>query len=253
MADRIEREKAFHNLRFSTEPSRSKMLESRMFYITKEALNATYSKINAAATGKRVLEYGCGQGEGSLIIARKYQPKDVVGIDVSDVAVDQARIEAAALGLDNVSFQAMNGEKMHFANNEFDLACGFGILHHLDLDIAFRELARVLKPNGSCIFLEPLGHNFAINLYRWFTPNLRTEDEHPLLIKDFAIGRRYFAHLDPMFVNLSTLATLPFSRWSFSASLVQRAVALDRFLFRVLPFTSRYAWNVVLVFSRPMK
>src|SRR2546421_456355 len=98
MDDRIEREKSFHDSRFSTEPSRSKILESRMFSITKKALNATYTRLEAGAAGKRVLEYGCGQGEASLIIAKKYNPESVVGIDISDVAVDQARSRAAALG-----------------------------------------------------------------------------------------------------------------------------------------------------------
>jgi len=224
-----------------------------MFSITKEALKATYTRLETEAPGRRVLEYGCGQGEASLIIAKKYNPKSVVGIDISDVSVDQARSEAAALGLDNTSFEVMNAEKMDFPDDEFDLVCGFGILHHLNLDVALRELARVLKSDGSCIFLEPLGHNPAINLYRWLTPNLRTEDEHPLLLKDFAIFQRHFSHLDPLFVNLTTLATLPFSRLPGSSPLVHGAAGFDKVLFRVLPFTRRFAWNVMLIFSGPKK
>src|SRR5215831_8078852 len=112
MDDRIEREKSFHNSRFATEPARSKTLESRMFAITKQALNATYTRIAAAAPGKRVLEYGCGEGEASLIIARKYNPKSVVGIDLSEVAVDHARAEAGEL--ENISFKVMNAEKLEF-------------------------------------------------------------------------------------------------------------------------------------------
>jgi cyclopropane fatty-acyl-phospholipid synthase-like methyltransferase len=106
MDDRIEREKSFHNSRFSTEPSRSKALASRMFSITKEALNATYARIEAGSPGKRVLEYGCGQGEASLIIAKKYNPKSMVGIDVSDIAVDQARSEATTLDTFNICYDA---------------------------------------------------------------------------------------------------------------------------------------------------
>ena len=253
MDDRIEREKSFHDSRFSTEPSRSKILESRMFSITKRALHATYTKLEAGSLGKRVLEYGCGQGEASLIIAKKYNPKSVVGIDISNIAVDQARSRSAVLGLDNVLFEVMNAEKMDFPDNEFDLVCGFGILHHLALDVALRQLARVLKPEGSCIFLEPLGHNPAINLYRWLTPNLRTEDEHPLLLKDFAIIQRHFSRLAPLFVNLTTLVTLPFSRLPGSSTLVHGAAGVDKVLFRVLPFTRRFAWNVVLIFSGPKK
>jgi cyclopropane fatty-acyl-phospholipid synthase-like methyltransferase len=102
MSDRIEREKAFHNSRFSTDPSRSRVLESRMFSITKEALNASYAAIRAGARGKDVLEYGCGQGEASLIIANKYNPKSVVGIDISDIAVEHARCEAASMSVENI-------------------------------------------------------------------------------------------------------------------------------------------------------
>jgi SAM-dependent methyltransferase len=147
----------------------------------------------------------------------------------------------------------MNAEKMDFPDDEFDLVCGFGILHHLNLDVALRELARVLKSDGSCIFLEPLGHNPAINLYRWLTPNMRTEDEHPLLLKDFSIFRRHFSCLDPLFVNLTTLATLPLSRWPSSSKLLRGAAGSDKVLFQVLPFIRRFAWNVVLIFSEPQK
>lgn len=253
MTDRLEREKSFHNSRFATEPSRSKALESRMFSITREALNATYARIAAAAPGKRILEYGCGQGEASLIIARKYNPGSIVGIDLSEVAVDHARAEATRLGLENISFKAMNAENLEFSDDEFDLVCGFGILHHLDLEVASRQLARVLRPNGTCIFLEPLGHNPAINLYRKLTPHLRTADEHPLLMKDFAVFKRHFSHFSPWFVNLTTLGTVPFGRMPGATMLVRAAASVDRVLFQALPFIRRFAWNVVLVFSNPSK
>jgi len=61
--------------------------------------------------------------------------------------------------------------------------CGSGTLHHLYIDAAFKELVRVLKPNGCVVFFEPLGHNFLINLYRKLTPSMHSEDEHPLLAK----------------------------------------------------------------------
>jgi len=224
-----------------------------MFAITKEAPNSSYAAIRAGARGKDVLEYGCGQGEASLIIANKYNPKSVVGIDISDIAVEHARCEAANMSLENIRFETMDAEKMNCPDDQFDLICGFGILHHLDLDLALGQLARVLKRDGRCIFLEPLGHNPAINLYRWMTPNLRTQDEHPLLLKDFAIFRTYFSDVDPLFVNLATLATLPFSCLPGSSKLVTRAAAVDKVLFKILPFTRRFAWNVVLIFSGPRK
>jgi len=44
---------------------------------------------------------------------------------------------------------------------------------------------------GSAIFIDPLGHNPAINMFRRSTPDLRTEDEHPLLLEDFRLAGRY--------------------------------------------------------------
>src|SRR3546814_4334755 len=45
--------------------------------------------------------------------------------------------------------------------------------------------SRVLRPGGRAVFIEPLGLNPAIELYRRFTPSARTPDEHPLLRRDF--------------------------------------------------------------------
>lgn len=42
------------------------------------------------------------------------------------------------------------------------------------------------------MFFEPLGHNLLINLYRRLTPELRTEDEHPLVACDLERLVNYF-------------------------------------------------------------
>jgi ubiquinone/menaquinone biosynthesis C-methylase UbiE len=47
------------------------------------------------------------------------------------------------MGLDNVLFEPVDAEKMIFQDAEFDIVCGFGILDHLELDLALRQLARV--------------------------------------------------------------------------------------------------------------
>ena len=42
-----------------------------------------------------------------------------------------------------------------------------------------------LPSKGNLIFIEPLGTNPIINLYRKLTPKSRSKDEHPLINKDF--------------------------------------------------------------------
>ena len=90
----------------------------------------------------------------------------VVGIDISDVAIEKARGASRAAGIENAEYRRMNAEFLEFDDNSFDLICGTAILHHLDLTRAYSELARVLKPGGLAVFMEPLGHNPLINVYR---------------------------------------------------------------------------------------
>src|SRR3546814_2369311 len=107
--------------------------------------------------------------------------RTATGIDISDVAIEKGRERARQKGFTNVRLEAMNAEAMTFPDDSFDLVFGSGIIHHLDIDRAFGEIARVLRPGGRAVFIEPLGLNPAIGLYRRFTPSARTPDEHPLL------------------------------------------------------------------------
>lgn len=152
------------------------------FYVITSSSRGYYEKLLLSAVLKltndiNVLEYGCGKGSYAFFLA-KYGVR-VVGIDISEVGIRLAQERADCEGLKNVKFLVMDAEEMEFENNSFDLVCGTGILHHLDLNKALKELVRVLKPEGKAIFVEPLGHNPIINLYRKLTPSLRTKDEHP--------------------------------------------------------------------------
>src|SRR3546814_18316951 len=79
----------------------------------------------------------------------------------------------------------MNAEAMTFPDDSFDLVFGSGIIHHLDIDRASGEIARVLRPGGRAVFIEPLGLNPAIALYRRFPPRALTPHDPPLLRRHF--------------------------------------------------------------------
>jgi hypothetical protein len=132
------------------------------------------------------------------------------------------------------------------------LVCGTGILHHLALDRAYSEIARVLNDGGAGIFIEALGHNPLINLYRRLTPHLRTEDEHPLRIADLALAKQYFPKMETRFYYLSSLLAVPFRKWPFFPALLAGFDAFDGLLFRLFPFLRRYAWMaVIIVYGSP--
>jgi SAM-dependent methyltransferase len=177
----------------------------------------------------------------------------VIGVDISDVAVEKARQLARDLGFDNIHPRVMNAEAMDLPDNSIDVISGFGIVHHLDIRRAFKEMARVLRPGGEAVFLEPLGHNPIINLYRKLTPGLRTPDEHPLLVSDVEVAREYFREVDAKFFNLSTFLALPLRRLRAFHGLVACLDWCDRAAFTIFPFTRRYAWQVRLKLSQPIK
>ena len=244
--DRYTAEREFHDRAFS-EDVRAR---AGKFYAVIRASRAFYEGFLAErAQGARALEYGCGPGSYAFFLAR--HGAEVTGIDISETAIQQARAQAEQEDL-AVDFRVMNAERLDFPDDTFDLICGTGVIHHLELTTAYGELARSLKPDGAAAFVEPLGHNPLINLYRRRTPELRTRDEHPLLLGDVDLARSYFRRVEPHFFHLASLLAVPFRRRSGFAPLLGALDAVDRTLFRV-PALRRYAWQVVIVLSDPAR
>jgi SAM-dependent methyltransferase len=248
--ERAARERQWHDERFSHHAGRSTTIDSLTGGMTKAALDRVFKAAIPLSVGKDVLDYGCSFGEGSLIF-KSSGASTVEGIDISPVAVAAATQTAAAAGVTGVRFQAMNAEKLDFPDQSFDLVFGVAILHHLDLDTACAEIARVMRPGATAVFLEPMGHNPFINLVRRATPADRTEDEHPLLERDFDVLRRHFGTLNREHVNLLTLLTAPLVRVPGREPLRRALEAADRRLLRLLPGMGKYAWNVLLRLSEP--
>jgi SAM-dependent methyltransferase len=164
--------------------------------------------IKGNAPGKEVLDYACGSGPMALRFAEA-GASFVVGIDISEVSVRSA--ERAALGLPNIRFLQRDCEATGLPDNAFDLILCSGMLHHLDLNRAFPELHRILKPGGRILCGEALNYNPAIKLYRRRTPALRTawEAKHILSMKDIRYARNWFTVEDMRFFCIaSPLATL---------------------------------------------
>jgi len=89
-----------------------------------------------------VLELQCGEGDGSLFLAREFPRARVRGVDRSEEAVRRA---AARVGLDpegRVAFKVGTPRSLPFPEGHFDLVAG------LDVSPAAAEVARVLRPGG---------------------------------------------------------------------------------------------------------
>ncbi len=145
-------------------------------------------------SGKMVLDYGCGHGMASVVLARRRA--EVVAFDLCGGYVAEAQQRAEANGVaDRIAFVQAAGERLPFRAASFDRVWGHAVLHHLDLEPACNELVRVLKPGGWAVFCEPWGGN---PLLRWARNHLhypgkeRSRDEKPLQAADLAVVRRHF-------------------------------------------------------------
>jgi ubiquinone/menaquinone biosynthesis C-methylase UbiE/rhodanese-related sulfurtransferase len=100
--------------------------------------------------GHQVLNVGCGTGMDSFLAAQMLGPTgSVVGIDIAPEMIRHANEKASARGLDNVTFQVMDAEKLSFPANRFDVIVSQWAWTYFPNDhAAFREAVRVLKPGG---------------------------------------------------------------------------------------------------------
>jgi SAM-dependent methyltransferase len=239
------REREFHNDRFGRETDPRAQL-GKWYGAVRHGAEIQDSLVRERARGATVLEYGCADGALSVdFLDIPSYCDSFTGIDISDVAIQKATNKAAHLGYRNSRFLAMDAESMTFPDETFDLVFGRGIVHHLDTARALGEVSRVLKKDGAAVFFEPLGHNPMLNLYRSRTPTMRTPDEHPLLLSDFALAKKYFARLETTFFGLFSVASVIFDATA-SGTVYRIARAIDD---RILKSAAvgRYAWYALMV------
>jgi SAM-dependent methyltransferase len=103
------------------------------------------------ASGRSVLDAGCGVGYGSAMLARA-GATELVGVDVSTKAIEAASQRAP----ENTSFVAGDIHALPFDDDRFDLAVCFEVIEHVDRqDEVIAELARILAPGGVVAISSP--------------------------------------------------------------------------------------------------
>jgi SAM-dependent methyltransferase len=102
------------------------------------------------------LEIGCGTGYFTLNLLQLGVIARATASDISPGMLTQLQVNADQLGL-TVETVAGDAERLPFGDASFDLVHGHAVLHHLpDLDQAFAEFFRVLRPGGTLVFMgEP--------------------------------------------------------------------------------------------------
>ena len=147
-----------------------------------EAFTSFLEEILRPRAGKRILDVGCGTGMGEVTLSRlRVSQMQLFGVDLLVQRLRQA-VEATRGANARASYAAADACRLPFMAGVFDSTYCVAVLQHIrDLDGALAEIARVTKPNGRILVVEP--DNQAIY---WFS-------SLPSGVEAFEIGRRFFA------------------------------------------------------------
>lgn len=106
--------------------------------------------------GMKILDLGTGTGYLAFPIAERYSNTEVIGLDIVEQALDRNREKAETEGLKNLQFVNYNGLVFPFVNEAFDMVITRYALHHFPaIKDTFREISRVLKPDGIFFLADP--------------------------------------------------------------------------------------------------
>jgi ubiquinone/menaquinone biosynthesis C-methylase UbiE len=96
----------------------------------------------------RALELGAGTGFFSLNLKQAGILDEVHVTDLSPGMVEAAKGNATQLGFE-VEGRVADAERIPYDDNTFDVVVGHAVIHHIpDVEAAFREMLRVLRPGG---------------------------------------------------------------------------------------------------------
>ncbi len=101
-----------------------------------------------------VLDVGCGAGLSLPMLARRFRPSRLIGLDAVPDRLEDAAGHVAGRGISPELLRADAGA-IPLEDASVDLLFCHQTFHHLvRQDVALREFRRVLKPNGLLLFAE---------------------------------------------------------------------------------------------------
>ena len=190
---------------------------------------------------KTVLDFGCGNGENTLLLAKR--GAQVLSMDLSKSLLELAQRRLEINGVwEDVRFLSGSAHDIPLRDESVDVVFGIAVLHHLDLAAAAREIYRVLRRDGRAVFQEPVRNSKLLRALRKLVPYRHpnasaferplTDGEIKAFTHSFSLGRERAFHLP----HVRLARRLPVSR-----KLVKNIVELDARTLSRFPALSHYA------------
>lgn len=249
--ERLDSEQAFHDrqarqraMTYARQPD-ALLVDDRTYLAHETWIRPALDRLGDVRS-KDVLDYGCGHGIASVVLARR--GARVTAFDLSAGYVAEAARRARVNGIEVNVVQA-DGARLPFGDRSFDRVWGNAVLHHLNVMEAGRELRRILRPGGCAVFCEPWGGNPLLNLARrrWAYPGKeRTPDERPLQWNEVMDLRSVFSAVDVQGVQLLSMVR----RVLRPGRLVATLDWCDAQLLRRAPCLRRWCRYVIITLRR---
>ena len=102
--------------------------------------------------GMNILDLGCGTGSGTIDIASRLEGTgQVIGLDLSEKMIEQAKQKLNEFTFDNVEFEVGSGSSLDYERS-FDYVLSTNAFHHFDKkEEIFLRVWKSLKVNGTFI------------------------------------------------------------------------------------------------------
>lgn len=266
--DRKQAEELFHDEWAANEDIAKINIRQRNEACTAPEMRHIRSKLGDLH-GKTLLDIGCGLGEASVYFSM--EGAIVTATDISSRMCETTRRLAVANGV-TLETHVSAIEDLGLGTRQFDVIYAGNILHHADIVTTLDNILPHLKSDGVFVSWDPVAYNPIINLYRAIARKVRTEDEHPLRLRDIREVTSRFERSEVSWFWFSTqiIFILMFAiqfrspnKERFWKKVIDEAnawawlyrpfAALDRVLLSALPFLRPLCWNVVVIARYPQK
>ena len=108
--------------------------------------------------GAKVADIGCGHAASTIIMAKEYPNSTFLGVDFHDKSIEKAKLRAKEAGVQNVAF--IQSVAKEFPGKDYDFITFFDCLHDMGDPVgACSHVKNALKPDGTCMIVEPFGHD----------------------------------------------------------------------------------------------